>query len=196
MRRLILASILAAIALSLAAAPAAGHERRTIGHYTVEVGWRDEPALAGQLNGVDLTVTDKDDQDKPVEGLESTLKVEVFYGGLSRALALDFHAIEADPGHYAADLIPTKDGSYTFHIFGTIVQQKVDERFESGPNRFDDVAKATALQYPDPVASGADLNATLAGIQSAVDQARILAVAAMVLAIVIPLGTVVARRRA
>ena len=195
MRRLMVAFSLAVLALPLLAMPASAHEKRTVGHYTFVVGWLDEPALAGEVNAVDLTVTDNDNDSKPVEGLESALKVEVLYGGLTRALSLAFRAIEDEPGHYAADLIPTKDGAYTFHIVGTIGTQKVDERFESGPNRFDDVDKPTALQYPDAVPNGADLNGSLASLQSSVDQVRVLAIAAIVLAIVVPGATLLLARR-
>ena len=195
LRRIVVAFTLAILALPALSMTALGHERRTVGKYTFEVGWLNEPALAGMLNGVDLTVTDDTDNSKPVEGLQSMLKVKVFYGGLTRALALDFRAIENDPGHYAADLIPTKDGTYTFHIFGTIGTLKVDERFESGPNRFDDVDKPSALQYPDAVPNGADLNSMFARLQSAIDQARVIAIVAVALAILIPAGMMLTTRR-
>jgi len=194
MRRLVVAFILAILALPLLATSALGHERRDVGQYTFVVGWLDEPPLAGQLNAIDLTVTETSG-DKPVEGVEQTLKAEVFYGGLTTPLAVSFRTIQNDPGHYAADLIPTKAGSYTFHLFGKVGTQNVDERFESGPNRFDDVDSVSTLQYPDAVPAGADLSSRLATLQSAVDQARVLAFAAIVLGLG-ALGLSVWRRRA
>ena len=38
------------------AGPEAAHEQRQVGRYTLEVGWRDEPALEGALNAVQVEV--------------------------------------------------------------------------------------------------------------------------------------------
>src|SRR5439155_13604092 len=73
MRRFVVAFILAILALPLLATSALGHERRDVGQYTFVVGWLDEPPLAGQLNAIDLTVTETSG-DKPVGGVEQTLK--------------------------------------------------------------------------------------------------------------------------
>src|SRR5438093_6826603 len=68
----------------LSATVAEAHERRTIGPYQFVVGFLNEPAFAGSLNGVDLTVTDtRTTPAKNVEGVDKTLTVEVFAGGLS-----------------------------------------------------------------------------------------------------------------
>ena len=57
------------------------HESRNLGPYQVEVGWLNEPAFAGQVNGLDLSVIDTRTK-QPVEGLEKTLTAEVAAGGL------------------------------------------------------------------------------------------------------------------
>ena len=41
---------------------------------------------------------------------------------------------------------PTRAGDYSFRITGTIAGQAIDERFESGPGRFDEVQPLTAVQ--------------------------------------------------
>src|SRR5262245_47244081 len=99
---------LAAIALVLASplvtAPTAhGHERRTVGPYQLVVGFLDEPALAGTLNGVDLTITDtRVTPAKSVEGAEKTLTVEILAGGLSTSFKPTLAARFGQPGRYAA----------------------------------------------------------------------------------------------
>ena len=195
MRRLIVAALFAVLALPLTATAALGHERRTVGPYQFVVGWLGEPAFAGQLNAIDLTVTDTTKSNAAVEGLEQTLKAEVFYGGLTKSLALNFRARFGLPGKYAADAVPTKDGQYRFRIFGKVGAMDVNETFESGPGRFNDVAKLDPLQYPDPVPNGADLGDRLASLQSSVDQLRLLAIVAIVLAILLPGASLLSRRR-
>ena len=195
MRRLGTALLLAILALPLTAVPALAHERRTVGPYQLVVGWLGEPAFTGQMNAIDLTVTDTTKSNAPVEGLDKTLHAEITYGGLGTSLAVTFRARFGLPGKYAADVMPTKDGTYTFHIFGKVGSLDLDERFESGPGRFNDVQKLTALQYPDAVPNGADILDRFAAVQSEVDQARVLAVAALVLAIALPLGVLSLGRR-
>lgn len=134
------------------------HERRTVGKYDFVVGFLNEPAYVGQPNSIDLRISNTDTK-KPVEGLEKTLKAEVIFGG--RSMPLELTARFGQPGAYNGNLIPTKAGTYIFHITGEIEGQVVDERFESGPGRFNDVIEMTPLEFPDKIGSSADLAAQL-----------------------------------
>lgn len=156
MRRL--ASALAALGLALGALlllvpTASAHERRQIGPYILVVGFLHEPAYVEELNGASLTVFRTDGQ--PVEGLEKTLKVEVSAGGASRTF--DLKPEPGRPGAYKAEFIPTRTGGYVFRFFGKIETTEVNERFESGPNRFDEVVSKAELQFPTSVPSNAEL---------------------------------------
>ncbi|MSQ37126.1 MAG: hypothetical protein EXR61_02285 [Chloroflexi bacterium] len=177
-----------AVALSMLLAlsqPAAAHERRNLGPYQLVVGWLNEPAFVGETNAVDITVTDtRVTPAKPIEGLEKTLKVEILAGGLTAGYKADFRTRFGLPGKYAADIIPTKAGAYKFKVTGKIESLDVNEIFESGPGRFGDIETVTALQYPQAVPAGADLSTKLGDLQSAVDQTRIAALAAVVLSVV------------
>lgn len=182
-------ALVAAIAVvaSLAAHPgtADAHERRTVGPYQVVVGWLEEPAFAGVANAVSLTVTDpRSTPPKAVEGLEKTLTVQVFQGGSTTPYSAPFRTRFGNPGAYAADIIPTREGSYRFVVKGTIEALEVNETFESGPGRFDEIRPITQLQYPDKAPAGAELGRTLDDIRSTADQVRIIAIAALVLAAV------------
>ena len=192
---LMAATLVVVASFAIYGGTAAAHERRTVGPYEFEVGWLNEPAFAGLMNGLDLSVTDTR-SDKGVEGLEKTLTVDVQTGGLA-PLALTIAARFGTPGAYDGNFMPTVAGTYTFHIQGKIDTQNIDEKFESGPGRFDDVDSATAVQYPVKVPGGDALSKRLDDLQGGLDQTRLVAAAALVVGIV-ALGAAfaVSRRRA
>ena len=199
MRRVLAIMVaLAALMASLGplAQPVAAHETRNVGPYRLVVGWLEEPSFAGVTNAVSLAVTDtRITPARPVEGLEKTLTVDVFQGGSTTPFSPAFRTRFGAPGSYAADIIPTREGSYRFVIKGKIETLDVNETFESGPGRFDEIRPVTALQYPDKVPSGAQLARTLDDIRSTAEQLRVIAIVALVLA-VIAVGLPFLRRRA
>jgi hypothetical protein len=77
--------------------------------------------------------------------LESTLQAEIIFVDQKMTLTLE---PTGTPGSYTAAVIPTAAGDYSFHIFGTINGDQVDETFTSGPNTFDTVTDAATLQFP------------------------------------------------
>lgn len=183
----------AAFVLGLSA-PAFAHEERTVGAYQMVVGWGEEPAYAGQKNSVQLILGTK--AGKPVTDLGDSLKVEVIFGEQQMELpfepAFDVEEGFGTPGDYRASIIPTAPGMYTFHLFGAIGKQKVDERFTSGPTTFDDVADPAEVEFPTKVPTGTELSERLdreiprvhAAIASARSQAEDRADTARTLAIV------------
>ena len=199
MTRIVVAlAALAVIASSqlATASVAEAHERRTVGPYEIEVGWDLELAYAGSPNAVFLEVKDaRATPAKPVEGLAGALKVAVRHGGLTRALALAFEPDEHEPGVYRARFVPTRAGDYTFELTGKIGDLDVKERFESGPGRFDSVAGPAAVQYPELVPAGAELTDRLDAIDRDIGSLRAIAIVAIVLAIVLPIGNAVRERR-
>src|SRR5262245_40384755 len=153
--------LLAMLLLVALPATASAHERRDVGNdkYQVVVGFITEPAIEGEPNGVDFRVTNKA-TNQPVEGVEKTLKVALQAGG-SAPKEMPLRARFGQPGAYTADLIPTRPGAYIFTFSGEIEGTLINERFESGPGRFNDVIAAEALQFPEPVASAAVLQRQL-----------------------------------
>lgn len=137
---------LAALTLFAHVSGAAAHERRTVAEdYQFIVGFIDEPALLEEPNGIDLRVTNRQ-TNAPVDGLEKTLKADVTVGAQTRTFEL--RARYGQKGAYTADLIPTRAGTWSFRFHGTINGVAVDERFESGPGRFNDVQPKAELQFP------------------------------------------------
>jgi hypothetical protein len=158
--------------------PASAHERRDVGNakYTMIVGFLVEPALQGYPNGVDMRVMTKADN-KPVMGVEKTLKVELQNGADKKPM--DLRTVFGKDGAYAADFVPTKPGTYRFVFSGKIEDTPINETFESGPGRFNDVDPLASAQFPavSPSGNAADdsgnkVTAAQAQAQAALDQAK------------------------
>ena len=138
------ATVAASILTLSTVSPAFAHEERTVGDYDLEVGFIAEPVYVGERSGLEIHVMK---EDKPVEGLETTLKAQVVFGSQQRDLTLA--AREEDPGWYESVFIPTAAGKYTFHLTGTIEGQTVDQSFTSSPTGFDEVQEAATGQFPN-----------------------------------------------
>lgn len=195
LRRVVGGVVLAALALAgLTPGVASAHERRAVGDYTFVVGFLKEPAFEGEPNGIDLRVSRGD---QAIEGLEQTLKAEVIVGGQSMPVPL--RPRFRQPGAYDGDFVPTRAGSYTFRFTGTVDGQAVDERFESGPGRFNDVQALTPLQFPDKVPTTAELMRAVQAADSRATTATTLAVAGLIigaLGVALAGWAVVSRRHA
>ncbi len=190
-RWLSLGAVLLALALA-SPAVALAHEHRTVQGYELIVGFNVEPAYIGQINGAFLQVMqpaapgaegqgDKESDGghahaamMPVEGLEATLTVLVAAGG-SEPREFPLRAVYGAPGAYVADFVPTRTGSYIFTFTGTIAGNPINERFESGPGRFDDVRAITTIQFPEPLPSSTELQEELAVARAAIGTAQALA---------------------
>jgi hypothetical protein len=116
------------------------------------------------MNSLDLRVTVPSENNRPVEGLENTLKATVVVGGRAKTMQLPLEPSDGQPCAYVARFIPTRLGSYVFEISGTVEGVAVDQRFESGQGRFHDVQSPKFIQWPDRVLDAltmvTDLSAT------------------------------------
>lgn len=181
-----MAVALVAMSALLVPGVASAHERRDLagGKYQAVVGFLNEPAIEGAPNGLDLTITDLSQKDAsgkgaPVMGLEKTLKAEVLVpSGAKKDLTLE--ARFGMPGKYAGYFVPTAPGAYIYHIFGTINEAKIDEKFESGPNRFSDVDALSTVQFPNHVTVPANLQSQLDSAKSGANNARLFGIAGLV----------------
>lgn len=127
---------------------AEGHEKRFVqSRYHFIVGFLKEPAFSGEMNGIDLRVTDAD-SGAPVRGLEVTLKAEVRQADDSRSMALPLRNRYGQEGAYDAYFLPARPGGYQFRIHGMIDGVAIDEKFVSGKETFADVEDSNALVFP------------------------------------------------
>lgn len=172
------------------------HERRMVGPYQFVVGWLNEPAYLGQLNSLDLRISDtRQNPAAPVSGLEKTLTADVAAGGLA-PFKLEVTARFGAAGAYNGVVMPTVKGTYMFHITGKIDTTNIDEKFTSGPGTFGDIEDTAAVQYPAKVPVADELGKKLDSIQSGVDQTRIFAIVALVLGLAGLITGAYASRRA
>jgi hypothetical protein len=133
----------------LTAAPAFAHEGRKLGDLEMEVGWGTEPALAGQPNSALILLVHHGES---VVDLGDTLEFEVAFGDQTQQFPIEpfFEPGEfGTPGDYRAWFIPTRPGQYTFHFFGTIDGEEVDETFTPGPGGFEEVESPRSIQFPE-----------------------------------------------
>lgn len=154
--------ILFGVFLSLAAALlvtgiAFAHGHITAGDYDLVIGFHNEPAIQGQINGMDLFVTNTKTNEK-VNKLEDTLKAEVIFGSSKKSLSLEPQ--EDQDGAYIAYFIPSETGDYTYHITGTINGTPVDVSMSSSPDTFNSVASQASFLFPgaDPAGSSSSAN--------------------------------------
>jgi uncharacterized protein YdbL (DUF1318 family) len=147
----VLAAVTLGAALATAAAPALAHETASAGALALEVGWGTEPAYVGQLNTIQLIVTHAADGD-PIDDPGARLTAKVTYGDQEQEFALthtyDAEAGTGTPGEYAALVIPTAPGDYTFRVTGKVEGVKIDLEVTSSPKTFSPVEDASAVQFP------------------------------------------------
>lgn len=178
-RRRFLFAVMLLFALLALVGPAQAHETRMVGPYRFVVGFAVEPAYEGQMNGVQLRVSEVEGEDAtPVEGLQETLEVEVTHVPSETSQTMPLRAVFGDPGHYRNDWIPSAPGDYRFRFTGTIGDMEIDETFESGPDTFGAVEPADAIYFPEPVPAARELEGAVRGAQSAADEALNLALGA------------------
>jgi len=141
------AGLIAVIALTFSFQLALAHESVTAGDYEIEVGWLNEPPIAGQMNAIAINVTNTAGADEqPVEDV-SSLTLSVSYGGQSKALTLQPLG-EDTPGRFVAPILPTIPGEYEVLFGGSLGDTAVDAH-----THVEEVEPADALAFPSMDAS-------------------------------------------
>lgn len=198
MKRFVTVLAAALLLATLAPAAALAHEGREVGEYHLVVGFSVEPALIDEPNSVYLSVTKVSeqgeameddegghahaDQPAPVEGLADTVTVQVSYGSERREFSLS--PLLGEPGAYVAHFIPTATGTYVFRFRGTIEGMVIDEVFESGPGRFNDVEEKGKLAFPEPRLSPAELQGQVEEAVQSSSRATIFGLAGLALGVI------------
>jgi hypothetical protein len=196
--KLTLASFAAIAILVMSIGVASAHEHRTAGDYEFVVGFLNEPAIIEEPNGLDLRVSKgHGDQATPVEGLDKTLKGEVTFGG--QTMPLEINPVFNKPGSYKSNFIPTAEGAYTFHVFGMIENQPVDEKFTSSPTTFSEVGSRSAISFPNKVETVGTVEQTATNASSAADTAKMYGLAGLgvgVLGLIVGIAALMSARGA
>ncbi len=98
--------------------------------------------------GEHIEGAEADVEGSPVMNLEDTLQIEVGFGPATKMLHL--RSVPGEPGHYIADLIPTRPSDYIFRLVGMIEDLEVDETFSSTDGEFSTGDPISDLQFPEP----------------------------------------------
>jgi hypothetical protein len=145
------AALVPTIALVATPGKALAHGDLEVEGYSLVIGFRDEPAYAGMPNGLELIVTNHETEE-PVTGLEQTLRVEIIYGSDKKELVLEPEF--GEEGAYTADVIPSRAGDYTWHIWGEIEGHRIDVSMTSSPDTFASVLEPEEDAFPPVGAQG------------------------------------------
>jgi hypothetical protein len=124
--------------------PATAHETKKIERFRLTIGWGDEPVFTGSKNSVEVDVSET--AGTPVTDPGGSLTAEVSFG--DQRISLPLLPAGGRPGKYRAWLVPTRPGTYTFHITGTLSGQAIDATSTCSESTFDCVADASQIQFP------------------------------------------------
>src|ERR671932_250501 len=120
------------------------HITKNFGNIQVEVGWSNEPPLVGLLNNVIVQVnqTSGKNTQTPIINALASMDIAVKYGGVTKPL--DFVPSEETEGMYNGQMIPTRPGTYSLVLNGTIQNQKINAEIP-----LDLVESTQKLNFPD-----------------------------------------------
>ena len=103
----------------------------------------DEPAFAGSRNSVVVALSDSAG---PLKEPAASLSVEISFG--TERLTLPLEPAFGRPHEYRAWLVPTRAGTYTFHVTGKVKDQAIDITTTCSESTFHCVADASEIQFP------------------------------------------------
>lgn len=120
------------------------HITKMFGNIQVEVGWSNEPPLVGLLNNaiVQVNQTSGKNTQMPIINALANMDIAVKYGGVTKPL--DFVPSEETEGMYNGQMIPTRPGTYSLVLNGTIQNQKINAEIP-----LDLVESTQKLNFPD-----------------------------------------------
>ena len=121
---------------------AEAHMSKAIGNYVIEVGWNNEPSYVGIMDEVQVTIKKGSGNNlTPVINALKNMQISIKYGTVTKQL--DFVPSSTEDGQYISPIIPTKVGSYSVVMKGTIEDQSIDMEIP-----LDDVSSADVLNFP------------------------------------------------
>jgi hypothetical protein len=172
----------------IAASSAVAHETKAVGGMRLTVGWGEEPAFSGFRNFVEVDVADG--AGHPVVDLGGgALSAEVSFG--DEHIPLSLVPARGQPGKFRAWIVPTRPGTYSFHVTGMIKGQAVDMTSTCSDTTFACVADVSDIQFPIKDPSAGQLADRLTrelpraeGAMEAASSARTLAIAGLAGAVV------------
>ncbi len=145
-------AVLVLLSYNVLITQASAHITKKFGSIQVQVGWNDEPPLTGLLNNVIVDVNQTSGKTQtPIINALANLNILVKYGGVTTSL--EFLPSPTIDGLYVGKIIPSRVGSYSVILNGTIQGQKISSQVP-----LDLVDSSQKLTFPDTVSgSGTDV---------------------------------------
>jgi hypothetical protein len=126
------------------------HVSNEYGNITIQTGWDQEPPLVDETNDIVVGVTREsvlgNSSTTPVRNALADMNIMVKYGGMTKAL--DFVPSQEQEGWYEAKILPTRIGSYSLALNGTIQNQPISDEVQ-----IEDVESTQKVSFPE-VSSG------------------------------------------
>ena len=125
---------------------ALAHISNKYGNITVQAGWDQEPPLVDEINDIVVGVTRESDLVNggaiPVRNALADMSIIVKYGGVTKSL--DFVPSQEQAGWYGAKILPTRIGSYSLELNGTIQSQSISDEVQ-----IEDVESKQKVSFPE-----------------------------------------------
>jgi hypothetical protein len=126
--------------------PLVAHDSHVAGPYRLEIGWDEEPAFTGMRNAVVVEITEAAGGAPLIDLGGGSLSAEVSFG--TERVVLPLQPAWGRRNEYRASIIPTRAGTYTFHITGRVKNVPIDITSACSEKTFDCVADASEIQFP------------------------------------------------
>ncbi|MDE1841907.1 hypothetical protein [Candidatus Nitrosotalea okcheonensis] len=144
--------------------PAEAHIVKVYGNYIVEVGWDNEPAYTGLTNGAQVIIKQgSGDSATPVINALQNLQISVKYGSVTKPL--DFLPSSVVDGQYHAILIPTRVGTYSLVLKGSVGNQTIADEI-----LLDDVSSIDTLNFPQSAGSSSSTSVNMDQMGTVINQ--------------------------
>lgn len=132
------------------------HVSNEYGNITIQTGWDQEPPLVDEINDIVVGVTRESDlgnssSTTPVRNALADMNIMVKYGGMTKAL--DFVPSQEQEGWYEAKILPTRIGSYSLALNGTIQNQPISDEVQ-----VEDVESTQKVSFPEVSSGSSDSN--------------------------------------
>jgi hypothetical protein len=129
------------------------HISNEYGNITIQAGWDQEPPLVDEINDIVVGVTRESDLGNssaiPVRNALADMNIMAKYGGVTKSL--DFVPSQEQEGWYEAKILPTRIGSYSLALNGTIQDQPISDEVQ-----IEDVESKQTVSFPEANSVGSD----------------------------------------
>lgn len=132
-----------------------GHTTVEVEPYEIEIGWGIEPPIVGIRNNFVFEVSEPGEKEGVKKGVVNAfqnLEAKARSGGVTKTLDI---SSDPRPGHYFSPVIPTRTGTFTIEIKGTIEGTEIDIDVP-----IEDVQSTAVLDFPPASGSSSDQDVT------------------------------------